>query len=154
MNARSGKTEANTNILHAIYKTITVNTPWLMWGPRSRSDWWPALETCKGQLKPSEWWACSDQWSGLEAEIHKQLVRQTQHDGDTVRVAVPSDQNAGPVQCIPGRGAASEVSRSGWRPARECWPPDSCSRLSNVCQAEDWMVEIKKKITIIVFFSN
>lgn len=41
--------------------------PWLRWGLRSRICWWPVPETCRGRLKPSEWWGGSDQWSGLEA---------------------------------------------------------------------------------------
>ncbi len=112
-----------------------MNIPWWRWGPRSRSDWWRAPEICEGRLRPSEWWACSDQWSGLEAEIHNQLARQTH---DTAEETVHTGQHAWWEQDVPGHGVASEESRSGWRPARECWPLDSYSRLSNVCQAEDW----------------
>lgn len=49
----------------------------------------------------------------------------------------------------PGRGAASAGSRSGWRPARECWPLGSCSQLSNVCRAEDWGRQRRVTLTTV-----
>ena len=126
-------------LIAVTFKKVNMNIPWLRWGPRSRSDWWRALETCKGRRKPSEWWACSDRWSGLEAEIQHQLVR---HNKIT-----KSGDNEQSVRCIPGRGVASAASRSGWRRARECWRPGSYSRLSNVCQAEDWGIQRESQVT-------
>uniref|UniRef100_A0A3B4GMP4 Fibronectin type-III domain-containing protein n=1 Tax=Pundamilia nyererei TaxID=303518 RepID=A0A3B4GMP4_9CICH len=73
-------------------------------------------------------WSClnnicilPDRWSGLEAEVHGQLVR------DNMKVGVQRGGKHDSVQLIPGRG----------RTARECWLLGSCSQISAVCQAED-----------------
>lgn len=114
--------------------SVKPSVPWWRWGPRSQSGWWPAPETCRGQPRPSGWWAGSDRWSDLGAESGHQLKRQKQRC-DTGNKGGATDGR------LPGRGAASGEYHSGWRWARECWPLDSYTRFVNVCPAGGWGVQ-------------
>lgn len=83
----------------------------------------------------------------------EELKTTSSRDMKTKQWRWQSRESDGSDRHVPGRGAASAESRSGWRPARECWPLGSYSQLSNACPAEDWWVPTDRDKLVFFTFS-